>query len=168
MRSYTGKLFMLNTSMPAKWTHRIEFEVNIVDRNKGRKCFNSGAVQIKSAGPDQVTASVKGTSLHIVDIRLDGDAVIGFCDCLRFANGNLCEHIWGTLLAAESEGHLRRIASRWAPFVEHGLRHLDSTEGSGTADTKDVAQTTAYDFTAGEPRAGTPSASRQPKQPEPP
>ncbi len=167
--SYRVKLFMLNTSMPAmNWTHRIQFELNVLERNKGRKYFNSGAVQIKSGGPDQVTASVKGGDLHIVDIQLDGDAVIAFCDCLRFANGKLCEHIWGTLLAAESQGHLRRIATRWAPFLEHGLDHLDSSDGSGAADTEDVLKTTAYDFTDGEPRPGRPAASRQVKQPEPP
>src|SRR5689334_12260810 len=104
-----------------KWTRRIQEDVGVPDRNKGHRCFNSGAVDIKSGGPGKVTASVNGSGVHSVEIRVDGDAIIAFCDCRHFVQGNFCEHIWGTLLAAESQGHLRRVASMWDPYLEHGL-----------------------------------------------
>jgi hypothetical protein len=152
-----------------KWTRRIQIDVEISDRNRGHNHFSSGTVKIKSGGPGKVTASVNGSGEHVVEIKVDRDAVVAFCDCSRFGSGKFCEHIWGTLLAAESGGHLRRIASMWAPYLEHGLDHVeDGTDNPDGAIDGDGPDSTAYDFTESEPESPTGSTARRAKQPKPP
>src|SRR5215831_14145758 len=130
-----------------KWIPRIQIDVEIPDRKKGLNHFSSGAVKIKRGGPGKVTASVNGSGEHFVEIKVDRDAVVVFCDCRRFGNGKFCEHIWGTLLAAESGGHLGRIASMWDPYLEHGLEHVEDGIDSDDAIDEEVPDSTAYDFT---------------------
>src|SRR5262249_28892343 len=141
-----------------KWSRRIQIDFQIPDRNKGHKLFNSGAVKIKSGGPGKVTASVNGPDNNIVEIKLNSDAVVAFCNCRRFGDGEFCGHIWGTLLAAESEGHLRRIASMWAPYLVHPL------EDPEVLDTLDLAEdgqdSSAFDFTDTGPVSPLPSVAR--------
>ena len=131
-----------------KWIRRIQTDVEIPDRNKGQKCFDSGAVKLKSGGPGKVTASVNGKGEHPVEIKVDGDAVVAYCDCDRFMDGKFCQHIWATLVAAESKGDLRRIASMWDPYLEHGLDHDVDLLEDGDEDARDSA---TYDFTDDEP-----------------
>jgi superfamily II DNA or RNA helicase len=148
-----------------KWIRRIQTDVEIPDRNKGQKCFDSGAVKLKSGGPGKVTASVNGKGEHPVEIKVDGDAVVAYCDCDRFMDGKFCEHIWATLVAAQSKGDLRRIASMWDPYLEHGLDHdVDLLEDGDDEDARDSA---AYDFTDDEPGFSGRSVSSV-KRPSPP
>jgi superfamily II DNA or RNA helicase len=151
-----------------RWTRRIQIDVEIPDRNKGHNHFRSGAVKIKSGGPGKVTASVNGSGEHFVEIKVDRDAVVAFCTCRSFGNGKFCEHIWGTLLSAESHGHLRRIASMWEPYLEHGLEYVEEgPDNVEDAIDEDGPDSTAYDFTESEPESPVRSTARRVSRPAP-
>jgi superfamily II DNA or RNA helicase len=150
-----------------KWIRRIQIYVEIPDRNRGHNHFNSGAVKIKSGGPGKVTASVNGAGEHTVEIKLNSDAVVPFCTCRRFASGKFCDHIWGTLLAAESAGHLSRIASMWDPYLEHPSEDGEDPDNLDGLD-EDERDSSAYDFTDNEPVSPQRAVARREKQPPPP
>ncbi|HEY2384064.1 MAG TPA: DEAD/DEAH box helicase [Terriglobia bacterium] len=115
-----------------KWIRRIRGDIEPRARNLGEGCLQEGHVNVRSGTAGKVTAIVNGSGNHLVQIRLDGDAVISYCDCDPFMAGKFCEHIWATLLASEDRGHLGRIASMWDPYLEHGLEYeFDALEPVG-------------------------------------
>ncbi len=76
-------------------------------RDRGRQYFERGAVRIEFADPDFVSAKVTGSSVYEVDLERDGHAVIYSCDCPYFEDyGEVCKHVWATLLQLEKLGHL--------------------------------------------------------------
>jgi superfamily II DNA or RNA helicase len=116
-------------------------------------------VRIIAGAVDNVHASVTGSRNYKVHIRLNRDEVVAECDCPFYQGKDLCKHIWATLLAAESDGYLTRVASAWDPFV------------SGTFDLEEEGD--VYDFTEAQPetQAGVPTPPAkvlQYKPPQPP
>ena len=104
-----------------RWTHRIAADVHAAIRNKGNHYFRSGAVDVVSGSSGAVKATVMDSARYTVEIRVEDNDVLAFCDCRAFQAGSLCRHIWAVLVAAESKGHLSRIAAAWNPTLEHGL-----------------------------------------------
>src|SRR5206468_166270 len=86
----------------------------------------------------------------------DREEVVVECDCRYFQSEDLCKHIYATLLAAESDGYLTRIASAWDPIVK---RAFDQDE-----------EVHAYDFTDPQPETPRPTRPAKPAKvpPAPP
>jgi hypothetical protein len=81
-------------------------------RDRGRQYYHSGAVTIRSATPTAVVAAVRGTGRYSVDLALDGRTVFASCTCPYVDEfGNICKHIWATILAAEQRGFAAREAA---------------------------------------------------------
>lgn len=105
-----------------KWIHRLQYAVDSKVRNKGARYYRDAAVRIESGNAGEVRATVQGSNLYLVEIRVDGEAITAFCECPHYMDdGQICKHIWAVLLAAQDANHLGRIASRWNPRLEHGL-----------------------------------------------
>src|SRR4051794_3990538 len=119
-----------------KWVTRLEHSVGAAARNKGEHYFRLHKVHIELGSQTEVDATVQGTIPYTVEIRVDANTVNSFCTCPYFQTGEICKHVWATLLAAEGEGHLGRIESMWEPVVDNGL------DGP-----RDLEEDSTYDFT---------------------
>jgi hypothetical protein len=67
-------------------------------------------VKIHMGSPTEVGAMVQGSELYNVSLKwLDGKVKAG-CDCPFFEeHGNLCKHIWATILEADERGYLSEV-----------------------------------------------------------
>src|SRR4051794_41956797 len=64
-------------------------------RERGRQYFQTGKVQIVSAGPEEVEAVVSGGEEYRVSLRREGGQVWGFFFCAVFWGGGARKHVWG-------------------------------------------------------------------------
>ena len=87
--------------------------------SKGLNYFRSGAVQIDSAVPDCVRATVRGGGRYsvVLYVHVDDEILAASCTCSHYNDVNICKHIWAAVLAAESKGHLKEIGEMEAPMI---------------------------------------------------
>ncbi|HEY4575584.1 MAG TPA: SNF2-related protein, partial [Thermoanaerobaculia bacterium] len=76
-------------------------------RERGRQYFQTGKVQIASAGSEEVEAVVSGGEEYRVSLRREEANVWVFCSCAFFEGGEPCKHVWATVLAADEKKALR-------------------------------------------------------------
>src|SRR3954471_4037567 len=79
-------------------------------RGGGRQYFQTGKVQIASAGSEEVEAVVSGGEEYRVSLRREEANVWVFCSCAFFEGGEPCKHVWATVLAADAKKALRGSA----------------------------------------------------------
>ena len=82
------------------WSHFFKPEV----RKQGLDSFQDGSVFLQIAGDTQIQAFVKGSSRAKVSFTAESIASPNFtvdCSCPPSSKGQLCKHIWATLLAVE-------------------------------------------------------------------
>jgi hypothetical protein len=79
-------------------------------RERGRQYFQTGKVQIASAGSEEVEAVVSGGEEYRVSLRREEANVWVFCTCAFFEGGEPCKHVWATVLAADEKKALRGSA----------------------------------------------------------
>jgi hypothetical protein len=79
-------------------------------RERGRQYFQTGKVQIVSAGPEVVEAAVSGTEEYRVSLRREEANLWVFCTCAFFESGEACKHVWAAVLAADERKALRGSA----------------------------------------------------------
>jgi len=85
-------------------------------------------VHIQSGSANHVDASVHGSMIYSIRIRIDNRKVVVSCDCPYFDLEGICKHIWATLLSAEESGYLYLIASMWMPVIVDGKETENSSE----------------------------------------
>jgi hypothetical protein len=100
------------------------------DRDRGESYAYRGLVQLSAADEGGVGAEVTGSEpdpyLVLVDWSDAGasGAVTAHCDCLRFAGGFLCKHLWATLVAVDRAGLHRHVPGegplivKWCPELD--------------------------------------------------
>jgi superfamily II DNA or RNA helicase len=67
-------------------------------------------VKIRVGSPTEVTAQVQGTDLYNVSLTWSKGKLAVRCGCPFFEeHGNLCKHLWATILEAEEQGHLHEV-----------------------------------------------------------
>ena len=67
-------------------------------------------VKIRMGSPTEVGALVQGSELYNVSLKWSNGKFAVWCDCPYFEeHGNLCKHIWATILEAEEQGHLSEV-----------------------------------------------------------
>ena len=109
-----------------RWLHRLKDSVSSQLRNSAGRY--ASRVRIEYGTNAECRAEVHADSPYSVDLYMDDNALVTYCNCATFSQRLLCSHIWAALMAAESAGHLSRIASTWGPFIrlesdeEHGRR----------------------------------------------
>ncbi len=79
-------------------------------RERGRQYFQTGKVQILSAGPEEAEAAVTGTREYRVSLRREEVNLWVFCTCAFFEGGEPCKHVWAAVLAADERKALRGSA----------------------------------------------------------
>src|SRR6266849_4863593 len=73
-------------------------------RQRGIDYFFGGAVHVESASEDFLLATVTGTAEYEVALEIEGKVLVADCSCPYAADhGELCKHIWSTLLAADRQ-----------------------------------------------------------------
>src|SRR5947209_6698126 len=81
-------------------------------RDRGKAYFRSGAVTLDDVTRNGVVATVCGSDDYEVDLALDGRTVHATCTCPYFEQyGEVCKHVWATVLAAEGRGFARAAAA---------------------------------------------------------
>ena len=79
-------------------------------RDRGDKYFMAKRVKIRLGSPTEVGALVQGSELYNVSLKWSNGKLKVQCDCPFFEeHGNLCKHIWATILEAEEQGHLYEV-----------------------------------------------------------
>jgi superfamily II DNA or RNA helicase len=79
-------------------------------RDRGRHYFQTGKVQLVTAGPEAVEAAVSGGEEYRVSLRREGANLWVFCSCPYFEGGEPCKHVWAAVLAADEKKALRGSA----------------------------------------------------------
>ena len=94
-----------------RWLHRLKDSVSSQLRNSAGRY--ASRVRIEYGTNAECRAEVHADSPYSVDLYMDDNALVTYCNCATFSQRLLCSHIWAALMAAESAGHLSRIASTW-------------------------------------------------------
>jgi len=69
-------------------------------------------VKIRMGSPTEVGARVQGSDLYSVALKWSDGKLSAGCDCPFFEeHGNLCKHIWATILEAWEQGHLGEVTT---------------------------------------------------------
>jgi superfamily II DNA or RNA helicase len=77
-------------------------------RKRGADYFRHDLVTLTSCTAGRVEAVVSGTQDYKVVLRRDESLVWAACDCpYAIDRGEICKHVWATILAADEEGGLR-------------------------------------------------------------
>jgi superfamily II DNA or RNA helicase len=87
-------------------TDRFWSEFSHSTRSRGSEYFASGCVNIYDHGKHFVDAAVMGNDEYFVSLNFDYPEMVVSCSCPYYSDGNLCKHIWATMLAAERKGFL--------------------------------------------------------------
>ena len=72
-------------------------------RDRGERYYSNGAVEIDYARGNLLEATVTGGEMYDVSLEIDGEMLRVECTCKFVEQGELCKHIYATLLAADRE-----------------------------------------------------------------
>jgi superfamily II DNA or RNA helicase len=89
---------------------------SVASRDRGEEYFVGRRVKIHTGSPSEISALVQGSELYDVSLKWSNGKLTAECDCPFFEeHGNLCKHIWATILEADERGHLSDVAKPVAP-----------------------------------------------------
>ncbi len=90
-------------------------------RNRGEEYFMERRVVIRTGSPSEVAAKVQGSELYNISLKWANGKLAVKCDCPFFEeHGNLCKHIWATILEAEEQGHLGEVTRATSELESSG------------------------------------------------
>ena len=72
-------------------------------RDRGERYYSNCAVEIEYAIGNLLEATVTGGEMYDVSMQIDGEMLRVECTCKFVEQGELCKHIYATLLAADSK-----------------------------------------------------------------
>jgi len=89
---------------------RFQHEFDAYSRSEGKSCFRRQAVKLIQSGSGIYHLTVQGSERSPYDVYFDfrrvdqgGDVDVN-CSCPRYADGDLCKHLWAALHVVESRG----------------------------------------------------------------
>ncbi|HZL38565.1 MAG TPA: SNF2-related protein [Tepidisphaeraceae bacterium] len=83
-------------------------QVSVKARQGGVRCRSKGAVDFTQHDVQFIVAAVNCDGRHHVHLGNYQDAIEYVCDCKESQeDGDVCQHVWATLLAADSLGYLQ-------------------------------------------------------------
>ncbi len=92
-------------------------------RSRGADYFRQGRVKIKNGSDWVVFATVRESSSYEVDLSIEGEELLVYCNCPDF-DAQPCAHLWATILAVEEKGFLRgdgkRVPLQMVPAPDAG------------------------------------------------
>jgi len=95
-------------------------------RSRGYSYYLGRQVRIDSGSSTQAYASVQGSQDYQTSLELEDGTLYAVCDCPYFESDGPCKHLWATILAAESRGHLSKAVS--TPHLIVDFAALDADE----------------------------------------
>ena len=95
-----------------------EFDASV--RQRGLAYFARRLVRIRHGSESEVDARVAGSRDYDVLLEFDGSVLKMSCDCAYFDSSGPCKHLWATILAAETHGHLSGVVGALKLVVEYG------------------------------------------------
>ncbi len=130
-------------------------------RKRGAEYFHNGLVNLVSCNGDKVEAIVSGTEGYQVVLRRDDSLIWAGCSC-PYSNdrGEVCKHIWATVLAADEDGGLRGPRGGLPDEIISDVFSLDDDWDDDDWDIEDDGQ-----IEAAAPRV---SSKAKPSAPSPP
>ncbi len=94
--------------------------------------------------PTEVGALVQGSELYNVSLKWSNGKLTAGCDCPFFEeHGNLCKHIWATILEADEQGHLSEVESGSMALEQEALFEQASMQRIKLAKCDDDAMSVA-------------------------
>ena len=97
-------------------------------------------VKIRMGSPTEVGALVQGSELYNVSLKWSNGKLTAGCDCPFFEeHGNLCKHIWATILEADERGHLSEVEGPMAPEQETLFERSEHAAEQARGDVKTIA-----------------------------
>ena len=91
-------------------------------RHRGQDYFQLQRVQQIQGGPGYISAKVQGTSIYDVEVDATTRGFDYDCTCPTGAEGEICKHVWATLLAGEAMGLIggrQQATSDWQRRLDH-------------------------------------------------
>ncbi|MBV8056742.1 MAG: hypothetical protein JO071_16050, partial [Deltaproteobacteria bacterium] len=86
------------------------FSANI--RKRGEQYHREGRVYIGEGSESGLWALVHGSQTYEVDLNFINGKLSVWCGCPYFGDtGNLCKHLWATIVTADKRGYLGELAS---------------------------------------------------------
>ena len=85
-----------------EWEHYFKPEV----RSSGRKYFTAGNVSVSQPSDTEILAYIRGSSSFKVSFKsasMESKLITVDCNCPLSKRGQLCKHIWATLLSVEDK-----------------------------------------------------------------
>jgi hypothetical protein len=105
-------------------------------------------VNIRVGSPTEIGARVQGSELYNVWLKWSNGKLMAGCDCPFFEeHGNLCKHIWATILEADEQGHLSEVEGGHPMALEQenlfDRREQASVQARGDATTTELSRVSA-------------------------
>ncbi len=141
-------------------TERLSSSMPAPVRSRGLEYFRTRRVRLESVNAVETLATVRGTREYEVDLTLAGEQIRAVCNC---PYGDLCKHIWATVLAAEPKGFARVAA------INGPLKLVFDSEFDDEDDDEDEDDDDSWDvddkYTPAKPRKAVPQAPPPPPPP---
>ena len=122
---------------------RCQHEFTASVRNKGRSYFRSRSVSLVEQSPTSVKAKVRGSAAEPYAVSIDwtfgpGEPLLLVgCTCPYFSGGELCKHVWATLLDLDNKRIGNRVPGYGRLNVEMDDEFLDQNLNDDTGDWDD-------------------------------
>jgi hypothetical protein len=94
-----------------KLSHRLAGEFSARIRARGASYFAQGHVIVVRGSDTELEAHVQGSEIYEVTFEWKDGALLAGCGCPYYQGGELCKHLWATILAADAGGYLSTPAS---------------------------------------------------------
>jgi superfamily II DNA or RNA helicase len=106
-------------------------------RTRGRAYFQQGRVVLKQVGASRVDATVRGSYGMRYKVALewtqDATEILATCTCPYYEGGDLCKHLWATILAVEQAGRPGGITPRPGMRVRHQAAMAEADDAAPPA-----------------------------------
>src|ERR1700704_4541151 len=80
-------------------------------RSRGEDYYWRRLVRIERGSSNAIEATVRGGERYQVYMDFVGGTLHAQCDCPYFRGGDLCKHLWATVLAADAQGYLSEASA---------------------------------------------------------
>ena len=148
----------------AKLSSRCSFSFSPIVRERGARYFRQGAVKAFRTDADRIGAIVTGDARYRVALtlrtaRASGRArheILAGCECPHFKDGELCKHLWATLLECDRRSADVRLSGiepvtvTWTPKEEFASELREDVDDDASEDDVDLKRD------QGEPNPPTP------------
>ena len=93
----------------------------------GEALLDTSSIQLYRSGPLSALAESFGEDAQETTVTVENKELLADCSCDLAQQGQLCGHVWATLLLSDRQGELQKAASR---AVRKSIRSIHSADTS--------------------------------------